>query len=199
MLTRETVEAPEVGSDRRRRASRRRLVIPAAAAAAGVLILAGCGGHKHAASTGAASTTAATAAPVAPAHVVKVSKASYEKTMKHLGGSLSKSMSVMYPLVDDGAGTPANKEAAARVEKTRDVVVHIASTLNAIEPPKAVQADHKRLVAGLGRLEGQLNRLIGALTTGGARPIGAYTEFTALNTIAKAASDMEKKGYSVGG
>lgn len=168
-----------------------------AAILAGAALLAGCGGHK-AATTTTTTSTASAPAP-APVHVVHVNKASYDATMKRLGGSLSKALSHIYPLVDGGPGSAENKAAAERVKTTRAVVVHVATTLSGIEPPQPVQADHKRLIAGLGHLESQLDLLIGFLEKGGPKPVGIYTEFTALNTIAKAAGDMEKKGYSVGG
>jgi hypothetical protein len=161
--------------------------------------LVGCGGHKGAAATSSAatSTTASVATTTTTAAHKVVKKSAYETTMVRLGRTLSTSLSKMYPLVDDGAGSDANKEAVARVESARTTVVAIATTLAGVVAPAPIRADQKKLLAGLGTLQDELDTLIQALQHGNAKPIGALANFAALQTIAQATADMTRKGYAV--
>ena len=158
-------------------------------------LLSGCGDGKKGTTTSPAASTSSSA----PVRAVGVSKAAYVATMQRLGQRLAKSMASMYPLVEDGPGTAANIAAAAKVEKTRSVVVRVAATLRGIKPPMPIRTDHERVVAGLSKLKSELDGLLRALRNGGSKPIGAFMLFHGLKTIAVATTDMEKKGYSVGG
>ena len=169
------------------------------AAALAALSLAGCGGSGNHAATKASTTTPSAATSAAPsgsgAHAV--SKSVYEAKMRRLGRRLSAAMRGMYPLVDTGVGTEENRQAAAKVEKARVVVTETTATLAALAPPADVRVDHQHLVAALGRLGSELDTLVRVLQHGGPKPFGNYTEFGALGQIARATSDMTRKGYTI--
>jgi len=171
--------------------------------------LAGCGGTKTHAGTETGGTqvhtgaqghsTASVAQPKAAApHAIVLSKLSYERTMRRLGKALSVSVEEMFPIVDDGAGSPANKAALAKVETARAVVARVGATLATIVPPAPVRAAHARLVIGVKSLRNELDALIGALQQSGSPLLGVYTQLRALNAIALATTEIEKKGYAIG-
>jgi hypothetical protein len=171
-----------------------------------VALLAGCGGtQKHAATDndGTQKQTvtqqrSGTVAQAAAPHAIVLSKPSYERTMRRLGKALSVSVEGMFPIVDDGAGSQANKAALAKVETARAVVARVGATLALIVPPAPIRADHAKLIVSVKALRKELDALIGALQQSGSHPLGAYTQLDALNAIALATTDIEKKGYAIG-
>jgi len=68
----------------------------------------------------------------------------------------------------------------------------------AIAPPAFIRAEHQRLLQGISALGGELDRLIQVEEKGSSRAWGTYARFRSLNTIAKARTAMEKKGYAIG-
>jgi len=157
---------------------------------AAVAPLTGCGG-KSGTTTAAGSTTTTSVKTQA------VGKATYDRMMQQLGRKVSRSIESMYPLLDEGVGTPANKEAAAKVEKARVTVGQAATSLAGVIPPAPIRADHRRLLLSLGKLQLELAKLEHVLQQGGPKPFGDYTQFVALQTIRTVTDDMTKKGFSV--
>src|SRR5277367_2698573 len=138
--------------------------------------LAGCGGKSG-------STNAVSSTPTTTVQRQVVDKATYDRMMQRLGRTVSRSIEGIYPLVDQGVGSQANKEAAAKVEKAKAVVGQVTTSLAGVVPPAPVRADHLRLVASLGKLQGELDTLDHVLRSGGPKPFGDYTQFVALQTI----------------
>lgn len=143
------------------------------------------------------TATGATATPVSGARVV-LGKASYDRRMRELGTELATSVESMYPLVQGAVGSATARESISHVEKAQAAVARVTSAVSDILPPAPIRADHRRLVAELGVLQGELGVLVGVLQHGGSKPFGSYMAFPALSGIALVTGDMKKKGFAVG-
>jgi len=155
--------------------------------------LAGCGGGGGKAVHPSASPTV-----TIPPKTVTLGKVAYEQTMARLGNQLVGSVEGLFPLVEAQPGTDVSKETLAKLAKTRAVVTTVMARVAAIAPPAFIRAEHQRLLQGISALGGELDRLIQVEEKGSSRAWGTYARFRSLNTIAKARTAMEKKGYAIG-
>ena len=162
-------------------------------------VLAGCGGggEKAGQPVSTDTTTTTQGASTTPPKVV-LAKPAYEKTMRRLGRTLAVAVGQIFPLEEGKPGSETEREAVAKLERTRAVVTKVRRSLAAITAPQPVRADHQRLIRSLVGLRDELDVLIRVMVQGGTKPIGSYARFSSLQTIARTVKEIERKGYAIG-
>ncbi len=146
-------------------------------AAAFAAITAGCGGGGHV------------------SHRHQLSKAQYERKIEVDGRLLTR----LGPTL--ACTRCSGTEFGKRIDAFGAAARKAADDLDAAAAPKNVEPDNETIVAGLRALPGLLDGFKKVVTSGG-DPLQAMSDFensSKLKAADKAATDLEKHGYKLGG
>jgi hypothetical protein len=156
-----------------------------------VLLLAGCGGSRHAATT--------TVVPPTAKATEHLAKPAYVARLRALGNRVGRAVDGLYPL---DSGPPKSAFAAttiAKLERARAVVVTADRSLQQIVPPAAAASGHRQLVAAVGKLDVQIERLANSLRTGDTTTFDELDQLPALRALNAATNALAKRGFDVVG
>ena len=150
------------------------------------LLAGGCGGKKHASTTGAATTSTSASSSTGP-----LSKTAYDGQMATLGKVIGTALGRL-PAAANA------KQATTAALKAQQEIRSLAAKLQAIKPPVAIKADHAALVKSVNELADQLTPIIAKLKKGNFKALGSVTSLTSYDDITRAVDKIESAGYSIG-
>jgi len=165
---------------------RRRGLVVAIAVVALAALLGGCGGKGGTSTSG--TTTAASSRPVGPAAV----KRAYVAKMRVLGEQLGQQLATI------GSAAGASPQADARTLKTAIPKLRAAARkLQSITPPKAVKAQHERLIRGVLEFAQELNGPITQLEGGDLNGLSSILSLPGIRKMEAASKSIVLMGYAI--
>jgi len=87
------------------------------------------------------------------------------------------------------------KSTVGALEKCQVAFAHAAKELEAITPPKDVEAEHQSLATGVREFGEQLNPIIARVAGGNRLAIASVQSMPAMTKIIRATADITHKGY----